>query len=79
MHYLARLTAYIVSSAPEEAHMMISPGCQGVSVWSISSDLVSISDPPPKDPHDDDDENEADDNDDEEDEESAVIREPDEC
>jgi hypothetical protein len=59
---------------------MISRGCQGVPVWSISSNLVSISGPPPKDPHDDDDENDEDENDDdEEDEEPAVIREPDEC
>ena len=60
--------------------MMILRGYQGVPVWSISSNLVSISGPPPKDPHDDDDENEEDENDDEEeDEEPAVIREPDEC
>ena len=60
--------------------MMISRGCHGVLVWSISSKLVSISGPPPKDPHDDDNENEEDENDDEEeDEEPVVIREPDEC
>jgi hypothetical protein len=77
---LAKLTAYIRSRAPKEAHIMISRGCQGVPVWSISSNLVSISGPPPKDPHDDDDENDEDENDDdEEDEEPAVIREPDEC
>jgi hypothetical protein len=57
---------------------MISRGCQGVPVWSISSIFVSISEPPSKEPHDDD-ANEADDKDDEEDEEPAVIREPDEC
>ena len=77
---LAKLTAYILSRAPKEAHIMISRGCQGVPVWSISSNLVSISGPPPKDPRDDDDENDEDENDDdEEDEEPAVIREPDEC
>jgi len=62
--------------------MMISRGRQGVPVCSISSNVVSISGPPPKDPHDDDDENEEDENDDDEedeDEEPAVIREPDEC
>jgi len=58
--------------------MMISRGCQGVPVWSISSNLVSILAPPPKDPHEDDDENEEND-DEEENEEPAVIREPDEC
>jgi hypothetical protein len=75
--------------------MMISRARQGTPVCSISSNLVSISGPPPKDPRDDDDENEEDENeedeneedendddendDDEEDEEPAVIREPDEC
>ena len=77
---LAKLTAYIPLRAPKEAHIMISRGCQGVPVWSISSNLISISGPPPKDPHDDDDENDEDENDnDEEDEDPAVIREPDEC
>jgi hypothetical protein len=59
---------------------MISLARQGVPVCSITSNLVSISGPPPKDPHDDDDENEEHENDDdEEDEEPAVIRDPDEC
>ena len=75
---LAKLTAYILSRAPKEAHIMILHRCQGFPVWSISSSPVSISGPPPKDPHDDDDENDEDENDDE-DEEPAVIREPDEC
>ena len=57
--------------------MMTSRPHQGVSNWSIDSNLTIVLDPPPKDPDDEDNEDEEDDEGEGE-EEPAVVREPDE-